>query len=108
LSYLSDPQHRIDLHRKLAQADNQASLESFRQELQDRFGPLPAAADLLLQVAELKILAAARGVTAIETRGDKLMLTRNQEYLMPDGKFPRLTHKSARGKIREIRKLLLA
>jgi transcription-repair coupling factor (superfamily II helicase) len=64
--------------------------------------------ELLLQVAELKILASERGVTVIEVKEDRLMLTRNNDYIMLGGKFPRLTKPDATGRLKEIKKLLLA
>src|SRR5216110_3121408 len=76
LKYISDPRQRIDIYRKLAQATDKNALKSLRQELRDRFGPLPPAMELLLQVVELKLLAGPRGITAMETREDRLMLTR--------------------------------
>ena len=79
-----------------------------KNELRDRFGPLPEAAELLLKVADLKIAAGQRGVSLIETQEDKLMLTRNNDFVMADGKFPRLTKTTARGRLDEIKKLLLA
>ena len=66
--------------------------------MRDRFGPLPPALELLLLVAELKILASERGVTVIEVKEDKLMLTRHEDYLTLGGKFPRLTKKGGAGK----------
>ncbi|HRT09568.1 MAG TPA: hypothetical protein P5233_14395, partial [Candidatus Paceibacterota bacterium] len=62
--------------------------------------------ELLLQLTDLKILAADRGITAIEVKDDKLMLTRHGEYLMVGNKFPRLTKKTARARLKEIRRLL--
>ena len=64
--------------------------------------------ELLLQVAELKILAAEKAVTAIEVKEDKLMLTRHGDFMMLGGKFPRLTKKQAGARLKEIKKLLLA
>ncbi len=64
--------------------------------------------ELLLLVAELKILAGERGVTVIEVKEDKLMLTRNNDYLTVGGKFPRLTKKDAKARLKEIKRLLLA
>jgi transcription-repair coupling factor (superfamily II helicase) len=107
-SYVIEPQHRIEIYRKLAQATDKPALESLKSELRDRFGPLPPAVDLLLQAAELKVLAADRGVTAMEVKEDRLMLTRSNDYIMIGGKFPRLTKKTAAGRLREIKKLLLA
>ena len=76
-------------------------------ELRDRFGPLPPPVELLLQVATLKLMAVERGISAIECKEDKLMLSRRGDFIMVGGKFPRLTKKEARSRLNEIRKLLL-
>ena len=107
-NYVTEPQHRIEIYRKLAQATDKAALESLARELRDRFGPLPPAVELLLQMAELKILASERAVTVIEVKDDKLMLTRQGDFITLGGKFPRLTKKQAGARLKEIKKLLLA
>jgi transcription-repair coupling factor (superfamily II helicase) len=107
-NYVTEPQHRIEIYRKLAQANEKSALESLQKELRDRFGPLPAAVELLLQVAELKILAGEKFVTNIEVKEDKLMLTRQGDFITLGGKFPRLTKKDAKARLKEIKKLLLA
>jgi len=107
-NYVTEPQHRIEIYRKLAQANEKSALESLTKELRDRFGPLPPPVELLLLVAELKILASEKSVTAIEVKGDKLMLTRHGDFLTLGGKFPRLTKKDAKARLKEIKKLLLA
>jgi transcription-repair coupling factor (superfamily II helicase) len=107
-NYISDSRQRIEIYRKLAQATDKAALQSLEKELRDRFGPLPAALRLLLQVAELKILAADRGITTIEVKDDRLMMTRNQDYIMVGSKFPRLTKPEASKRLTEIKKLILA
>jgi transcription-repair coupling factor (superfamily II helicase) len=106
LSYIGDARQRIELYRKLAQAQTQSEVESLRQELRDRFGPLPVGVDLLLLVGELKALAAERGLNTIEVKEDKLMVTRAGDYLQVGGKFPRLTKKSAKARLMEIRRFL--
>jgi transcription-repair coupling factor (superfamily II helicase) len=108
LDYIREPVERIEVYRKLAQATDQPDLDALQAELRDRFGPLPSAVDLLLLVAELKLLAAGRNVTAIETKEDKLVLLRNSDYLTVGGKFPRLTRTQPKARLNEIRKLLLA
>ena len=107
-TYIADARQRIEIYRKLAQATEQAGLRSLKQELRDRFGPLPPALELLLRVAELKVQASERGITAIEVKGDKLMLTRNNDYLMEGSMFPRLTKKQAPARLKEISQLLTA
>ena len=107
-AYIAEPRLRIDIYRKLAQAADPAALRDLKNELRDRFGPLPPPAELLLKATELKLLAADRNVTAIETKGDKLMLTRNGDFLMVSGKFPRLTRATPSARLNEIRRLLLS
>ena len=105
-SYIADSRQRMDIYRKLAEVTDTESLQKLRAELRDRFGPIPAAVELLLMVADLKILAATREITAIETQDDKLMLTRKGDLITVEDKFPRLTAKSARARLNEIRRLL--
>jgi len=106
--YISDARQRIEIHRKLAQATDKAGLQDLGKELRDRFGPLPPQLELLLQVADLKILAGERSVSIIEVKEDRLMLTRNNDYVMVGNKFPRLTKKEASARVREIKKLLMS
>jgi transcription-repair coupling factor (superfamily II helicase) len=106
--YISDSRQRIEIYRKLAQATDKASLQGLEKELRDRFGPPPASVGLLLQVAELKVLAAEHGIATVEVKQDKLVLSRNNDYIMVGSKFPRLTKKEAGARLREIKKLLMA
>ncbi len=106
--YISDPRQRVEMYRKLAQVTDNRSLRALRDELRDRFGALPLPMELLLQVAELKVLAGDRGITVMETKMDKLMLTRNNDYITLAGKFPRLTEKEAKARLNEIGRLLRA
>jgi len=106
--YIADARQRIEIYRKLAQATDKNVLAQLKSELRDRFGPLPAALELLLKTTEIKILASERDITVIETRESKLMLTRNNDYITVGGKFPRLAKKGATARLNEIKRLLLA
>jgi hypothetical protein len=52
--------------------------------------------------------AAAKGLTRIEVKEDKLMLQRHNDYVMAKGKFPRLREKAAAARLKEIKKIVLA
>jgi transcription-repair coupling factor (superfamily II helicase) len=73
-----------------------------RKAWRDRFGRLPKAAENLLLLTELKISAAARKITMVEVREDRLMLTRNGHFIQIDGKFPRLTAADPDERLREV------
>jgi transcription-repair coupling factor (superfamily II helicase) len=107
-NYVTEPQHRIEIYRKLAQATEKSALENLSKELRDRFGPPPPPVELLLAVGELKILASEKAVTAIEVEADKLKITRHNDFITLGGKFPRLTKKEAKARLKEIKRLLLA
>ena len=107
LNFVPEAAQRIELYRKLAQAPDKQALEKLRGEVRDRFGPLPQSTETLFFVTELKHLAAEKGVTSIETREDRLMLTRNGALIQLGGKFPRLVKPDAKGRLLEIKKLLV-
>jgi transcription-repair coupling factor (superfamily II helicase) len=107
-NYVTEPHHRIGIYRKFAQATDKPALDALQKELRDRFGPLPPPVELLLAVGELKILASEKAVTSIEVEEDKLKLTCHGDFIQLGGKFPRLTKKEARARLKEIKRLLLA
>jgi transcription-repair coupling factor (superfamily II helicase) len=107
-TYITEPQHRIDIYRKLAQATDKPALDALQKELRDRFGPPPPAAELIFQVADLKILAGEKAITSVEVKEDRLMIKRRNDYVMVGGKFPRLTKKDAKARLKEIKRVMLA
>jgi hypothetical protein len=44
----------------------------------------------------------------IEARDNKLMVKRNNDYIMVKGRFPRLRQREAAERLKEIKKLVLA
>jgi transcription-repair coupling factor (superfamily II helicase) len=105
-SYITDARLRIQAYRKIAQASELAGVEALRAELRDRYGPIPEEAELLLQCAAVRILAAAANVDTIETRGDKIMLGQRGQLFQVDGKFPRFKILGAASRLAELRALL--
>ena len=107
-SYVTEVQQRIEIYRKLAQINDQESLAALKNELKDRFGPTPPAVERLLLVADIKWLASDRGVSSVETRKGKVMLTRNRDLVMVGERFPRLTKKRPEARLKEVKRLLLS
>ncbi|MGZ8801635.1 MAG: TRCF domain-containing protein, partial [Mycobacterium sp.] len=63
--YIGSDRLRLEAYRRLAAAQDDASVDSVIEELVDRYGPLPEPAQRLIAVARLRLLARAHGVTEI-------------------------------------------
>ena len=61
------------------------------KDWRDRFGKFPSAIDNLLILTEIKLSGARAGVSRVEVREGKLMLTRRGDFILVGGKFPRLS-----------------
>ena len=90
VTYVSDSALRIRAYRDIAQITSHEQLDRLRRDWRDRFGPFPPAVDNLFGLIEIKLAAARSGVTRVEVRDRKLMLTRHGDFILVAGKFPRL------------------
>jgi transcription-repair coupling factor (superfamily II helicase) len=83
--YVADDGTKLELYRRLARASAPGDIDELRAELRERFGPLPAEADALLDMGRLRVLGAALGMQHILVRGDEARLSFRQ------GTAPRMT-----------------
>jgi transcription-repair coupling factor (superfamily II helicase) len=90
VSYVGDSALRIRAYRNIAEITSNEQLDRLRREWRDRFGPLPRAVDNLFALIQIKLAAAESGVSRVEVRDRKLMLTRRGDFILVAGKFPRL------------------
>ena len=78
-SYVGDAAAKLDLYRRLARAEQPCEIQAVREELRDRFGPLPDEAQRLLLVSELRALGAQAGLEMVLVKGDEARLTFRRE-----------------------------
>jgi transcription-repair coupling factor (superfamily II helicase) len=91
ISYIGDTTLRIQAYRSLAEITTREQLDRLRRDWRDRFGKFPPAVDNLLILNEIKLAAARSGLSRVEIREGKLMLTRRGDFILVGGKFPRLS-----------------
>jgi transcription-repair coupling factor (superfamily II helicase) len=73
--YVPDDDVKLDLYRRLARSVSSGEIDGLRDELRERFGPLPATAETLLDVTRLRVMGAALGLQNVLVRGDEARLT---------------------------------
>ncbi len=81
-------------YRQLAELTTVKELNELIQIWRDRFGRPPEEVDTLLRCTELKLQAYRAGCSSLEIKDHKLMLMRRGDYILLNGKFPRLREKS--------------
>ena len=73
--YVPEVNQRLALYKRLAGATSDAEVADLRAELADRFGPLPAPADQLLDIVRIRAAARAAGIEKIEAGEGKALVT---------------------------------
>jgi transcription-repair coupling factor (superfamily II helicase) len=64
-TFVPDTRLRLNLYRRLASFEDTREVSAFREEIRDRFGPLPPAAESVLKAADLRIRALAANVVSL-------------------------------------------
>ena len=70
--YVPGERLRLEAYRNIANAATEEAVVEAGEELQDRYGPLPTPVKNLLDVARLRILARASGLTDVATQGNMI------------------------------------
>ena len=72
--YVPDEAQKLELYRRLARVRTQGDLAAFRQEVTDRFGAMPTQVQRLAEVAELRLVAEAAGVSSVSREEGQLVV----------------------------------
>jgi transcription-repair coupling factor (superfamily II helicase) len=70
--YIPYEQAKIEVHRRVAGALEVADVERLREELEDRFGPVPEPLENLLSLQRARIKFGEAGARTVSFRGDRL------------------------------------
>ncbi|MGE0028130.1 MAG: transcription-repair coupling factor [Thermoleophilia bacterium] len=65
---------KIDLHRRIAMASSLEDVGALRDEIEDRFGPVPPPVEALLSVQRVRIKLRAAGATQIAVRSGRVVV----------------------------------
>jgi transcription-repair coupling factor (superfamily II helicase) len=73
--YVAAVNQRLVLYKRLASCRDETEVDRIRDEILDRFGPLPAEGENLLGVIRLKVLAHRLGIAAVDAAKGEIILT---------------------------------
>jgi transcription-repair coupling factor (superfamily II helicase) len=73
--YIPYEQAKVEVHRRIAAAREVADLAMLREELEDRFGPVPEPLNNLILLQQARIKLGQAGARAVTFRGDRLAMT---------------------------------
>ena len=91
--YVPGERLRLAAYRQLAAANDEAALDAVREELIDRYGPLPTPVENLLAVARFRMLAKRHGLTEVALAGNQVrfapMRLRESQVMRLQRLYPR-------------------
>ena len=73
--YIPYEQAKVDVHRRIAGARENAELVELRNELEDRFGEIPEPLENLITLQQARIKLGRAGATAVSFKGGRLAVT---------------------------------
>ena len=93
-TYITEPTQRIPAYRQIAEIITLKELADLTRQWRDRYGRPPHSVENLLKCTELKLQAHNKGITGVEIKDHKLMLSKNGQFILIGGRFPRLREKA--------------
>jgi transcription-repair coupling factor (superfamily II helicase) len=105
--YVADLAVRLGLYRRISTLVDRREIDAFAAELIDRFGPLPAEVENLLDIIAIKRLCREAGVEKVEAGPKGAVVSfRNNQFANPAGLVELLQKHSGTAKVRPDQKLV--
>ncbi len=83
--YVAEEPLRLNLYQRLSAAQRAEQVHELREEIEDRFGPLPDPARRLVELLELRASAGAAGITEIALDGGEIVVRYTGPRLLDPG-----------------------
>ena len=84
-TYVRDLGVRLGLYKRIGELDNAEAIADMREELVDRFGPLPQEVENLLKTVEIKLLCREANIEKIDAGAKGILITlRGNNFARPE------------------------
>ncbi|WP_158212378.1 transcription-repair coupling factor [Natranaerobius trueperi] len=92
-SYISDHEQKIAIYKKVGGINSYQESEDLKEELKDRFGPLPQAVINLIQISRIKVVAKNAGINLVSKSGHWIIVHFDPDNKVSGEKLLQLTQK---------------
>jgi transcription-repair coupling factor (superfamily II helicase) len=72
--YVPGQKQRMEVYRRLTRVRDPKKLDDFRQELRDRYGPIPETVEWLMRLSEVRLLAAKWQIASLHINDHQMLL----------------------------------
>lgn len=93
-SYVSLPQTKMEVYKKISSINNNEEFERVYWELQDRFGPVPEDVASLLALAEIRILCKKMSISSLKEKKGSVMITFSKVSVVNVERLLRIIHEN--------------
>lgn len=97
-SFVGNPVQKVELYQKIIAVESIEACDDLEDEIRDRYGDLPDAAENLIQSARIKVLTRQAGVSHISVRLGKFELKFHEGLAIQPEQYAHL-HQKYRGKV---------
>ena len=94
--YIEDLAQRLSLHQRLSWSNSEDEIQELRNELRDRYGPIPDGVEVMLETARLRLLAEQADVASLRANGERARLLLNAPVGGAKAQLQRLLGPNAR------------
>ena len=106
--YVRDLGVRLGLYKRIGELSDNVEIADMREELIDRFGPLPEEVDNLLKTVEIKLLCKAANIDKVDAGAKGILISlRNNIFAKPDKLIEFVATQFGAVKIRPDQKLFI-
>jgi transcription-repair coupling factor (superfamily II helicase) len=95
-TYIPEENQRLRIYKRIAGAQDEATLADVRAELKDRYGELPESVKHLLEAAVLRLTCERLGVAQVDRKRDQLHLRFTDKALIDPARLMQLVAKNAK------------
>ena len=92
-AYIVNEVQKLDIYKRIAGIENQSECDDMKEELLDRFGEIPVAAENLLRIAMIRVRAHRLFVTELKGRNGEIRFNLKQDAKIHGERIPELLKK---------------